>query len=443
LLDLNSGRPLRRFMIDPEVEKLNPSTSFNCVGVATDGGTAVALSSRTDRVGSAIDVWDLTTGRLLIHRALTNKEHSRSFSPDGKLMLGYLSPTETQKRDKPAAERPFVPTLVVLREVATGRQILAIPQPDSPGFQHAFSPDGQTLATVTYRWGRESDGYRMERHAIHLWELATGQERLTITNDEHGGRFIYEQIVFTPDGRMFATARNDHTIQLWDVATGQQWLRRTGYEAAVNALAFAPNGRTLASGHTDSTILLWDLAPESWPRQRTSRPLTAQELEAAWMQLANPDARKAHAAIWQLVAVPQQAVPLLRDRLHPAKAVPADHLGQVLKDLDSNQFREREATAKQLTDLEEQAEPALQDALKGNPSAEQRQRIEALLATPRVVRSPEKLRSLRALQVLEQCDLPEAGQVLKALAQGSPDARLTQEAKAVLQRLARRHAATP
>jgi hypothetical protein len=50
---------------------------------------------------------------------------------------------------------------------------------------------------------------------------------------------------------------------------------------------------------------------------------------------------------------------------------------------------------------------------------------------------------LRALEVLEHIATPEAQQVLKTLATGAPEARLTQEAKASLARLARRTASRP
>jgi hypothetical protein len=44
------------------------------------------------------------------------------------------------------------------------------------------------------------------------------------------------------------------------------------------------------------------------------------------------------------------------------------------------------------------------------------------------------------LEVLEHIGTPEAREVLKALAKDAPDARLTREAKAALERLARRAA---
>jgi WD40 repeat protein len=433
LQDLTTGKQLRRFVIDQEPEKLTePGCHISSLGLAADGRTAASFSYRD---GSPLfHVWDLATGKAFIRPGNKSEINFGSFSPDAKLILRYVDSN---------VEITKATNVIVLEEVATGRQVLTLHLPDKPGGGcHAFSPDGQTLATVTARviWDEWDEAYYVDRHAIRLWELATGKERLTVMTDKAGADFThdYGQLAFAPDGRTFATARGDHTLQLWDVATGQELLRRTGYEADISALAIAPDGRTLASGHEDSTILLWDLAPETWRRQRPSRLLEIQELEAAWADLASPDARKAHAAIWRLVAVPRHAVPLLRERLRPVPPVPADRLRQLLKDLDGSQFRQREAAGQQLAELEEQVEPALQDALKGNPSAEQRRRIESLLTGPRVVRSSEKVRALRAVQVLEQCNLPEAKQVLQTLATGAPEARLTQEAKASLERLAKR-----
>ena len=124
--------------------------------------------------------------------------------------------------------------------------------------------------------------------------------------------------------------------------------------------------------------------------------------------------------------------------MRPATPVPADRLRKLLADLDSNEPQRREAASQQLAELAEQAEPALYEALNAKPSPEQRRRIEALLASPSVVRSPEKLRAVRAIQVLELCDGPEARQALETLAKGAPEARLTRETKRSLERLAKR-----
>ena len=90
--------------------------------------------------------------------------------------------------------------------------------------------------------------------------------------------------------------------------------------------------------------------------------------------------------------------------------------------------------------LGELAEPALKQALAGNPTLEIRQRLEKLRENIVSCQSPapEVLQALRALAVLEELGTNEARQVLDKLSQGAAGARQTREAKATLGRLANR-----
>jgi hypothetical protein len=66
--------------------------------------------------------------------------------------------------------------------------------------------------------------------------------------------------------------------------------------------------------------------------------------------------------------------------------------------------------------------------------------VENLLARLEAAPSGEWLRALRAIELLEYFATPEARASLEGLAEGAPEARLTQEAKAALERLERRPA---
>jgi hypothetical protein len=85
--------------------------------------------------------------------------------------------------------------------------------------------------------------------------------------------------------------------------------------------------------------------------------------------------------------------------------------------------------------------PLLREAMGGRPALEVRRRLEPLLDSASLRHwSPETVRGLRALQVLEQIGDAEARRLLQRIADGLPEARLTQEAEAALGRLDRRAA---
>ena len=103
---------------------------------------------------------------------------------------------------------------------------------------------------------------------------------------------------------------------------------------------------------------------------------------------------------------------------------------------------EREKADAELEHLGELAESAMRKALAGTPAPEVRRRLERLvekLGGP--VTSPDRLRALRAVEVLEAIGTPEARRVLEVTSRGTPEARLTTEARATLERLARQPAA--
>ncbi len=112
-----------------------------------------------------------------------------------------------------------------------------------------------------------------------------------------------------------------------------------------------------------------------------------------------------------------------------------------MADLDSDRFETREQATGELEKLAELAEPELRRALRDNPPLERRQRIERLLqevAGQRENPSPARLRIIRALEALELMDTPTARHALEEYAKGAPVADLTKDAKAALERLAKR-----
>src|SRR5207249_11537066 len=104
----------------------------------------------------------------------------------------------------------------------------------------------------------------------------------------------------------------------------------------VSSMALAPDGSRVATGAVDSTILLWDWgAPAS---NGPVAPMKADQLVACWDDLAGADSGRAFAAIAHLGDVPEQAMRLLQDRLHPINAPSSEELHRLVAELDNPQF---------------------------------------------------------------------------------------------------------
>jgi hypothetical protein len=140
----------------------------------------------------------------------------------------------------------------------------------------------------------------------------------------------------------------------------------------------------------------------------------------------------------RLVASPERAVAFLGKKL---QNTPPDskRIEQLIADLDNNRFQVRERARQQLEALADRAIPALRKALAGTPPLEVRLRVEALLERFESEKLlPETVRQLRAVEALETIGSAAARRLLEQLAAGPGETWLVQEARAAVQRLAKR-----
>jgi WD40 repeat protein len=319
-------------------------------------GAVVSLSARGERVLSAssksISTWDVATSQRLQHIELSSdffSNDARIYSSNLRYALSFIRQSESDEThvlvwDVAAGKRlytlrfpnqwtqlstafspdssilavwqPAKETMVNLRTVQTGKEVLSFKEPKA-GWRGRlfFTPDGKTLivagkqtAGYDLASGRERFSWRMEPipvksnvgiavggvpqdpqerfpwrafvispdatvaacifaggfdHApmpdrLALCDVLTGQI-MRRWSDSGKPSNNYEELAFSPDGQLLASS-DGMMVHLWEVATARELRTFHGHRGEICSLAFSGDGQRLASASNDSTVLVWDLA---------------------------------------------------------------------------------------------------------------------------------------------------------------------------------------
>jgi hypothetical protein len=292
------------------------------------------------------------------------------------------------------------------------------------GEEAALSPGGRLLAVAD--------------RDLRVQDLAMGDDWPALENPGEG---MLSAPTFSADGRFLAaewSSLNEvrSRILVWELASSQIRAEFSGHRGFVDPIAFSRDGRMLASGGRDTTVLLWDLLGDKLEQDKPA----AEDLHGLWRDL-DGNARTAHRALARLAKAPAEAVTLVREHLPPApgRSPEPREIARWIADLDSDRFQTRQQATRALRETGRIGECAMEEALKGTPSLEQKLRLEELLRRlHRTGVAAEMLRPVRALELLERIGTPEARRLVEELAAGNPASDLTRYAEEVRQPLAPR-----
>ena len=402
--------------------------------------------------GNAVHLWDAARGTPLEEFNKQKQTAARiAFTPDGRHLQGWCadrtlrlwecaSGKEIKSASWPQARLDYVILSPIGTQLAAldrrSRQTYILGLPDlqelvqlnmegAKPFTGVFSSDGRLLVL------ERLDG------CVDIWDTRTGAA-VDVWQISSGA---FHALALSPDGKTLAVcSRNESDISLFELATHRLRALLRGHCQAVVALAFAPGGRLLASGSQDETCVIWDLTGRRVAGLEETAKLAEKDIAALWDRLLADDAGVAWRASWELVAGGDSVVAVLKQKVTPAAKASADRIAKLIANLDDDDFAVREAASLELGRVGTTAAPALRKGLAQKPPLEVVMRIELLLENMGLgpVPSGERLRHLRAVEVLEQIGTQQARTVLETLAGGNIEDALTREAGAALKRLTAR-----
>jgi RNA polymerase sigma factor (sigma-70 family) len=437
------------------------------------GVRAVAFSPDGTLVAAAgwdkvVRVYEVRTGKLRhLLKGHTGPVNGLAFSPDGKVLAsasldksvrlwGVEKGGELQQlagHSDWAMSVAFFPDgkslvsagkdgTVNVWDVETGKVRTSMKQPGVPIEGVAVSPDGKLIA---------SGGWD---HNVRLWDAEKGEAQAMLKGHSLGVLFV----TFSPDGKTLASVSGNFNkavggeTKLWSVPGGEERATFKGHDNSIWSARFSPDGRTLVTGGRDQKAKVWEVATglerrtledgrDTFDPKRVEK-VTDKDLDEAWKALAGSNGPQVQWALGRLVLAPEQSVPWLAGRLKPE---PKDDGGQekrvreLIAQLDDDDFDTREKATTELAKLGGAAAAGMRKALDGTPSAEMRQRLNALLEKlGKSTASPEQVRGVRVVEALELMNTAESRKLLQKLAGGAPDAPLTREAAASSRRLDKR-----
>jgi serine/threonine protein kinase/WD40 repeat protein len=228
------------------VLQLEPGTereaAFPRVALSADGRRVAAIrriggrGAEQIRQRPELRVWDVDTGKQLFFLGSQELGHYIALSPDGTRVAAVTAQAGWGLK---------------LWDVASGRQLQQFATGKSPSLTPAFSPDGERLAAILTTHERPQ--------ALKVWQVATGEELLTVPDRSGRHSVAARALAFSADGQRIVWAQAGMEdlgllapmqASVIEVATGKELAVLSGFAGPVAHLCSSPDGRRIVSVET-------------------------------------------------------------------------------------------------------------------------------------------------------------------------------------------------